>query len=363
MRTMSCCESLSPFHFWESLAPRTRVILAAVGITLLQLSDLISDIILLSGVAAGTAEPPCQFCSYGHGLWTRELNDYATSFHTSYEDRENSLYFDASCLNKYYTERPVYMDACYEDFDNTCSCKFDLLSEIDFILIRNEAFGFVVYAIGLLCIIIAKELFKLAIIVLFFCSKRYHTTAWFKYAVNSPFLLLAIWAPSVRTLIVDTIEAELEHREQAFHILMDLLIEDIPQLLIPIWYCIRGKPSFIAIISLALSVSSIMVTVYRVMVGIEWRHHASRIIASVKVNAGLEMQSRSSDVDSDLEPGVSLGATEVQGVAAKISELEKEILELKQEIKDIKSVVFIDRRDAKTFKESSIVPVQYPDHY
>jgi hypothetical protein len=219
-------------------------------------------------------------------------------------------------------ETMPYADQCMEEFGFLCEC--NLSNDTDYIMRELDAFH--VFALAVLICIVLKEVLKMVIIALFFLYPRFHTTAWFKYALNSPFLLLSLWAPAVRELLTDTMEAELENKEQAFHILMDLLIEDIPQLVIPIWYFIRGTPSYIAVVSFLLSCVSILITVYRVVKGIQWKKNAvyakkkaSSFISRVKANAGLEIRPKNTESDKTVMlEGTPASSEDIEDLIVKV---------------------------------------------
>jgi hypothetical protein len=276
------CIAMRPCEFWISLPQRQRSFLFAAMVIVLQLFDFTTDVVLLSGIVHTSAAAPCQFCGISSGpysvnIYIESLGDYTRR----YANNEDYYAFDENCIHN----SQVNYDACMERYGAVCECSLSPGITYDYIV--KEVLAFIKFAEAIVILIVVKEIFKLIIIVLFFCSTKFHTTTWFKYALNSPFLIFALWAPSVRELIVDTIEAEMHRKEQAFHILMDLLVEDMPQMVIPVWYFVRGKPSLVAVVSFAFSCISVLVTMYRAINGIDWSDHASRLVARVKVNAGV----------------------------------------------------------------------------
>jgi hypothetical protein len=110
---------------------------------------------------------------------------------------------------------------------------------------------------------------------------------------------MSLWSASMRELVIDTMEAELLRKEQTFHILIDLVIEDIPQLIIPLWYFLRGKPSTAAIVSFIISCLSVLMTVRRAVKGLECSSNISNFFARIKSIVGM-------DVDVKPSPDVAL---------------------------------------------------------
>lgn len=274
-----------PHKKWQSVPQRKRLFYMATAVMFMQLSDLVSDLVLLSGIVYLSAVAPYKFCSFDENAGIIAIDTFADwieapSYFTFW-------YFEGSCV----TETSPWHDVCLSELGFLCQCKSESYKSV-----QSELKGIRMYALAVLIAISAKEAFKLVIIMLFFCSSKFHTTTWFKYALNSPFVLLALWAPSVRELASDTMLSELEHEEQAFHILLDVILEDLPQMVIPVWYLVQGETSTIAAVSLTFSGLSLLATLYRVIEGIKWKTNAAMVqakasmfVSKIRANAGLEM--------------------------------------------------------------------------
>eukprot|EP01084_Bolivina_argentea_P242218 406408_1 len=103
----------------------------------------------------------------------------------------------------------------------------------------------------LLIIISAKELVKCIFIISYFFSKQFQNDTTLRFASNSPILLFIL--PFSTRLGTDCIESKkLKHR--TLGLVVDVFLEDIPQLYLPIWYSITFQYTTLGVISLTGSI-------------------------------------------------------------------------------------------------------------
>jgi hypothetical protein len=121
-----------------------------------------------------------------------------------------------------------------------------------------------------------KEGFKALIMLFFFCLPKLHSPKYVKFALNSPLTLCLLWAPAVYDVAIESTVAVLEGNEEAWHIVLDVILEDIPGLVIPCWYIHHGTTTPIAIASLVATIMAIAANLYWIYRGINWSRHMSK---------------------------------------------------------------------------------------
>jgi hypothetical protein len=191
--------------------------------------DFLSDCYLIVPFMTQTADFPCKFTtSYITQVTPMEYDEFYEQL-TLQEFRDlPGCFFEYACLNN------VDCGGVAPVEDPRCTCNTQGLDDNDAMQDEIDVLWFfaIVYFIGLL----VKELTKTTMIFLFFCKPSMQATKSLKYAVNTPMMLLLSWVPNLRKSGVKAHQAVLEKAEPAYNILIDVVLEDLPGLVIPLWY-------------------------------------------------------------------------------------------------------------------------------
>lgn len=246
--------------------------------------DCVTDFVLLGGIVGpsygrGGALFPCRFGP----------SDFSHSRNCG-ETYSNQCYFNNMGGRAFYSNFDRY---CKPDSraDGNCDCP-GFMSSGD---VSDSRDSISTVATVFLIMLAVKEGLKALIMVFFFCLPKLHSPKYVKYALNSPFTLCVLWAPAVYDMAIESTVAIMEGNEEPWHIVLDVILEDIPGLVIPCWYIDHGTTTPIAIASLVATLLAIAANLYWIYRGINWSRQMSFVSNMLRANAGFNEKNNVSE--------------------------------------------------------------------
>lgn len=241
-------------------------LVALLFFQVLALTDFITDTLVYLSVGKGDADFPCSFGGRGNMVscevidFDREL-DFGDTCNNCDSHDKPLRHFDAVCtfndLFEFTDQREAFEKSCINNFDDSlygCNCR----NFVDFEDFHNSVGDIDVYAGNALFLLILKESLKLILLLLSSCCACLRAPRWLKFAIDSPFSFVLMLVPKFRAMILQTKKELDESKAVPLNLLVDLLMEDIPGLVVPLWYMYHAEPGQLQILSFYLTNFSII---------------------------------------------------------------------------------------------------------
>eukprot|EP01084_Bolivina_argentea_P047925 88350_1 len=174
----------------------------------------------------------------------------------------------------------------------------------------------VTIAVILLFMVCIKEVVKSVCIIGYFFSIQFQNVKSIRFAANSPILLFIL--PFSERLRTHCIKAK-KTGNRTLGLFIDLCLEDIPQLYLPIWYSVKFRYTVLGIISLS---GSIIVIVWNIVVLTKHLSEDYNVANQVNDNNG-------NDGNSDLISNDAL--------TSKLLEMEQKMNDMSERLSEVET--------------------------